>query len=157
MYVSMYHQSHQRLSLAMLGVVHIIITGERRRPSRRAGRERPLRTSIFFYITQNNVPQYVCTLIPMNTRTQTLPLWAPPKNWTGKSWSSQSHHRRLAVDGNVAYNLMHSAGKSWNKSRKIRTPVSSRGLEPWWAGFTTRNPTNWSMIRSRHRGLVNSA
>jgi hypothetical protein len=65
-----------------------------------------------------------------NTRTQTLPLWAPPKNWAGRSWSSWSHCRCLAVDGDVVYHLMHSAGKSWNKSRKMRTPVQVEDLNP---------------------------
>jgi hypothetical protein len=40
----------------------------------------------------------------MNTRTQTLPLWAPLKDWTDRFQDSRSHHRRLAVDGDVAYN-----------------------------------------------------
>jgi hypothetical protein len=66
----------------------------------------------------------------------------------GRSWSSRSHHRRLAVDEDVAYHLMHSAGKSWNKSRKIRTPVPSQWLKPWWTDSTTRNTINWSMISS---------
>jgi len=70
------------------------------------------------------------------------PLWAPPKDWTGIFWDSQSHHRRLAVDGDVACHWKHNA----DKSRKMRAPVLSRGLKFGWVGFTTRNITNWSMI-----------
>jgi len=67
----------------------------------------------------------------MNTRTQTLPLWAPSKDWASKSWSSRSHHRRIDVDGHVAYHLMRSAGKCWNKSRiKCRTQNLNPGWEP---------------------------
>jgi len=88
--------------------------------------------TFFFEITQYNADtQHARTLTPMNTRTQTLPLWAPSKDWVGKSWSSRSHHRRLAVDGHVAYHLMHSAEKSWNKSRiKCRTQDLNPGWEP---------------------------
>ena len=85
----------------------------------------------------------------MNTCTQTLPLWAPLKNWTGRSGDSRSHQWRLVVDGNVAYHLTHNAGKSWNKFKKVRAPVPSRGLEPEWVGSTTKDLTNWSMISSR--------
>ena len=85
----------------------------------------------------------------MNTRTKTLPLWAPPKDWTGRSGDSRSHHWRLVVDGNVAYHLTHNAGKFWNKSRKVRAPVPSRGLKLEWIGSTIRDLTNWSMISSR--------
>ena len=62
----------------------------------------------FFEITQYNADT-------QHARTLTLSLWAPSKDWASKSWSSRSHHRRFAVDGHVAYHLMHSAGKSWNK------------------------------------------
>jgi hypothetical protein len=63
-------------------------------------------------------------------------------SWTGKFRDWRSHHRRLAVDGHVAYHWKNSAVKSWNKSRKMQAPVSSRGFEPRWAGSTTRNPTS---------------
>ena len=85
----------------------------------------------------------------MNTCTQILSLWAPLKDWTGRSGDFRSHHWRLVVDGNVAYHLTHNAGKFWNKSRKVRAPVPSRGLEPGWIGSTTRDLTNWSMISSQ--------
>ena len=79
----------------------------------------------------------------MNTRTRILPLWAPSKDWAGKSWNSRSHHRRLAVDEHVAYHLMHSAGKSWNKSRiKCRTQDLNPGWEP---------PNFHSTIKYRYR------
>jgi len=38
--------------------------------------------------------------------------------------------------------------KSWNNFRKMRAPVPSRGLEPWWAGSTTRNLTSWATLSS---------
>jgi len=46
---------------------------------------------------------------------------------------------RLAVDGNIAYHWKHNAVKSWDKFRKMRSTVPSRGLEPGWVGSTTRN------------------
>jgi hypothetical protein len=39
---------------------------------------------IFFFeihAVQRRRSQHASTLTPMNTRTQTLPLWAPPKDW----------------------------------------------------------------------------
>jgi hypothetical protein len=61
-------------------------------------------SSFFLRITQYQADaQHARTLISINTRTQTLPLWALPKNdWAGRSRDSRSHHRRLAVDGDVA-------------------------------------------------------
>ena len=84
----------------------------------------------FFYTVQRRRSQHARTLTPINTRTQTQLLWAPPKNWTGRSWDSRSHHWRLVVDGNVAYHLTHNAGKSWNKSRKVRAPCQVEDLNP---------------------------
>jgi hypothetical protein len=69
-------------------------------------------------------------------------------SWTSKSWG-RSHHKRLAVDRHVAYHWKNSAVKSWNKSRKMRPPVSSRGLEPGWAVSTTRNLTSWATLSSQ--------
>ena len=43
-----------------------------------------MKISIYFfknYTVQRTRPQHARTLTPMNTRTQTLPLWAPPKDW----------------------------------------------------------------------------
>jgi len=85
-----------------------------------------------------------CEII-MNTRTLTLSLWSLLKDWAGRSRDSRSHHGRLTVDGDVAYHWKHSAVKSWNKSRKIRAIMPSRGLEPEWTGSTTKNPTNRSL------------
>jgi hypothetical protein len=49
----------------------------------------------------------------MNTRTQTLLLWALLKDWAFSRFEdSRSHQWRLVVDGNAAYHLMHNAGKS---------------------------------------------
>jgi hypothetical protein len=80
----------------------------------------------FFRITQYNADAHnMYILTPMNTRTQTLPLWALLKDWAGGSRDSWSHHWRFAVDGDVAYHWKHSA---WNKSRKIRALVPSRRL-----------------------------
>jgi hypothetical protein len=42
-------------------------------------------------------------LIPMNTRTRTLPLGASSKTVPANPQDWRSHHRRLAVDENVAY------------------------------------------------------
>ena len=42
----------------------------------------------------------------------------------------------------------HNTVKSYIKSRKMRAPVQSRGLEPGWIGFTTMNLTNWAMLSS---------
>jgi hypothetical protein len=36
-----------------------------------------------YYIVQRRRPQHVRTLTPMNTRTQIMPLWAPPKDCAG--------------------------------------------------------------------------
>jgi hypothetical protein len=47
------------------------------------------------------------TLIPMNTRTQTLPLGASSKTVPANPQDWRSHHRHLAVDGNVAYQWKH--------------------------------------------------
>ena len=77
----------------------------------------------------------------MNTRTQTLPLWAPPKDWAGRFRDLRSHHRRLAVNGDVVYHWKHSVVQLWNKPRKIWAPMPSRGLKPEWADFSTRNRT----------------
>jgi hypothetical protein len=70
-------------------------------------------------------------------------------SWIGKSRDWSSHRRCLVVDGHVAYHWKNSAVKSWNKSRKIRTPVSSRGLESGWADSTTRNPTVYGNASAR--------
>ena len=100
--------------------------------------------SFFFEITQYNADtQHARTLTPMNTRTQTLLLWAPSKDWAGKSWSSPSHHRRLAVDGHVA-----------TQHARTLTPMNTRTqtLLLWapskdWAGKSWSSP-------SHHRRLA---
>jgi hypothetical protein len=57
--------------------------------------------------------------------------------------------RRLAIDRDVAYHWKHSTVKSCNKFRKMRAPVSSRRLEPGWAGSTTNNPISWATLSSQ--------
>jgi len=51
-----------------------------------------LHIKCFFSTVQRRRSQHARTLTPMNTRTQTLLLWAPPKDWTGKSGDFRSHH-----------------------------------------------------------------
>jgi hypothetical protein len=48
-----------------------------------------------------------CTLIPMNTGAQTLPLGASSKTGPANPHNCQSHHRRLAVDKSVTYHWKH--------------------------------------------------
>jgi hypothetical protein len=61
---------------------------------------------IFFRITQYIGDTHnVRTLISTKTRTQTLPLGASLKIVPANPQDWRSHHRRLAVDGNVAYPL----------------------------------------------------
>jgi hypothetical protein len=61
----------------------------------------------------------------MNTRTQTLPLWAPPKDWAPPA-DLEIPEVTNGADGNVAYHLTHNAGKSWKIQEKVRAP----GFEP---------------------------
>jgi hypothetical protein len=59
---------------------------------------------LFFRITQYIGDTHNArTLIPMNTRTQTLPLGASSKTVPTNPQDWRSHHKRLAVDGNVTY------------------------------------------------------
>jgi len=69
---------------------------------------------IFFNTVQRRRSQHARTLIPMNTRTQTLPLWASSKIEPANHRDWKSHHMCLAVDGNVnvPYHWMHNAVKS---------------------------------------------
>jgi hypothetical protein len=56
---------------------------------------------VFFWITQYVGDTHNArTPIPMNTRTQTLPLGASSKTVPANPQYWWSHHRRLAVDGN---------------------------------------------------------
>ena len=50
----------------------------------------------------------------MNTCTQTLSLWASSKTESANLQDWQSHHRHLAVDGNIAYHWICNAVKSQN-------------------------------------------
>jgi hypothetical protein len=86
--------------------------------------------------------------LAINTTYVNPTLMSTLKDCAGTSRDWQSHRRHLAVDGNVIYHWKNNTVKSWNKSRKIRTPVPNRGLEPWWAGSTTRNLTNWARLNS---------
>jgi hypothetical protein len=87
---------------------------------------------IFFenYTVQLRRPQHACTLIPINTRTQILPLWAPPKHWVSRSRDLQSHDRHLGVDGDVAYHWNHSTVKSWKNPGKCEHPCQVENLNP---------------------------
>jgi hypothetical protein len=55
---------------------------------------------------------------------------------TDRSGDSRSHQWRLVVDGNVAYHLMHNAGKSWKIQEKVRAPR----FEPWWVA------SHWTVL-----------
>jgi hypothetical protein len=58
------------------------------------------------YITTKTLTR---TLTPMNTCTQTLPQWVLPKDWApDRSGDSQSHHRYLIFNRNVAYHFTHN-------------------------------------------------
>jgi hypothetical protein len=79
---------------------------------------------------------------PTNTRTQSLPLLAPPKR-------PCRHISRLMKSPQAPrYRWKHNTVRSWNKSRKMQAPVPSRGLELEWAGSTTRNLTNRARLSS---------
>jgi hypothetical protein len=68
----------------------------------------PLTFTIFFRITRYIGDTHNArTLILMNTRTQILPLGASSKTMPVNPQDWRSHHRRLAVDGNVAYHWKH--------------------------------------------------
>jgi len=81
------------------------------------------------YTVQYRHSQRTYTHTPMNTHTQTLPLWSSSKTEPTNPRDWQSHHRRLTVDGNVAYHWMHNAVKSQN----IR---SYGGVKPRISGAT---------------------
>jgi hypothetical protein len=52
----------------------------------------------------------------------------------------------LVVDGNVAYHLMHNAGKSWKIQEKVRAP----GFEPWWVA------SHWTVLLLDYKSNRNS-
>jgi hypothetical protein len=63
---------------------------------------------LFLRITQYiGDTHHARTLIPMNRHTQTLPLGASSKTVPANPQDWRSHHRRLAIDGNVAYHWKH--------------------------------------------------
>jgi hypothetical protein len=72
----------------------------------------------------------------MNTRTQTLPLWAPSKDWAPADLEILEVTNGAVVDGNVAYHLTHNAGKSWKIQEKVQAP----GFEPWWVA------SHWTIL-----------
>ena len=76
----------------------------------------PLDFNLLFWdhTVQLRHSQRTHTHTPMNTRMQTLPLWASSKTEPANSWDWRSHHRRLAIEENVAYHLIHNAVKSQN-------------------------------------------
>ena len=57
------------------------------------------------YTLQLKHSQCEYTHAPMNTRTQTLPLWASSKTEPANPRDWRSRHRHLVVDGNVTYHL----------------------------------------------------
>jgi hypothetical protein len=83
--------------------------------------------------------------LPPRTRTHTHPYEDTYANPTLMKTSD----RHLAIDGDVVYYWKHSTVKSYNKFRKMRAPVSSRGLEPRWAGSTTKNPISRATLSSQ--------
>jgi len=105
--------------------------------------------SLSFYETQyRRRCSQTHTLIPMNTRTQPTPMS-----------TSERLSRQIIEINEITIGASLSRGtspttekiapiKSWNKPKKIIWAlVPSRGLEPWWAGSTTRNLT--SVLSSR--------
>jgi hypothetical protein len=131
---------------------------------------RHMREPFFFKIRENNVIVHysslssVCvrstftsishrTTQTLTTRTHThpceytyeiLPLWAPRRTKHRQFWRfSKSPRWRLVVDGNVAYQSTHNAGKSRNKSRK--------SCEPWWvASHWTVLPLDYKPNHDHH-------
>jgi hypothetical protein len=69
----------------------------------------------------------------MNTRTHTLPLWTPPRDWTDRSLDFLSSHICLVVGGHTIP-LKEYRQKTWNLPRKMGLPVPSLRLKPGWAG-----------------------
>ena len=66
------------------------------------------------YTVQLRHSQHTHTHTPMNTRTQTLLLWAFSKTEPANPRDWRSHHMRLAIYGNAAYHWMHNTVKSQN-------------------------------------------
>jgi len=73
------------------------------------------------YTVQLRQSQRTHTHTPMNTRTQTLSLWVSSKTEPSNPRDWWSHHRCLAVDGNVAYHLCTTP-----LNPRIFVPIGSR-------------------------------
>jgi hypothetical protein len=80
------------------------------------------------HTVQRRRSQHARTLTPMNTRTQILPLWAPPNDW------APTHHWHLVVDGNIAYHLTPE-----NPEINLGKGASI-GIRPWWVA------SHWTVL-----------
>ena len=97
------------------------------------------------YTVQLRHSQRTHTHTPMNTRTQILPLWVSSKTEPANPRDWRSHHRRLAVDENIAYHLMHNIVKfqknplPWGVEPKISNTTETliiTKLQPFHPSFT---------------------
>lgn len=101
--------------------------------------------STFFFINTVQTQTLIYTRIhsPLWTHTRTtypMSTHGRPSRRIG-SWNWGSHHRRLAVDGNIASHWM-------NISIFIRHSDVKLGFEIWWVGGTTTLLTTQSQIGS---------
>ena len=98
---------------------------------------------IFFSInTDTSARIHAHTLIPMNTRTHTLPLWAPSRDWAGiSSWNLRSHRRHLIVDGNVYSHWMHIA-----RNHEINPEINASTRIWTLVGWEYHSPSNHPTI-----------
>jgi hypothetical protein len=84
----------------------------------------------FFTTQYNSYTHNVCTLITMNTSTQILRLWASSKTEPANSRDWRSHHRHLAVDGNIVYHQKHNTVKSYKIRSHVKLNLESKLLLP---------------------------
>ena len=96
----------------------------------------------------------------MNTRTQTLLLWASSKTEPANPQNWRNHYRRLAVDGNVAYHWMHNTVKSQNirfhgksnpESQMLPKLTYRHELEGQLKSYPSRHPEAAGTIARRRR------
>ena len=102
--------------------------------------------ALFWFFLRNTVQTQ--TLTNINILSPWIHARNPISISTSKRFSRQILH--LAIEGHTSYHTIERIAlvKSWNKSRKMRTPVPSRGLKPWWIGSTTKNLTSWVTLSS---------
>jgi hypothetical protein len=84
----------------------------------------------------------------MNTRTQTPPLWAPPKDWAPADLEILEVTNDVSSSTDVSYHLTHSAGKSWKLQQKgastgIWTLVGSVPLDRPTIGLQAQSPVQY--------------